>query len=99
MNIKEIIDKEKWNKTVIDNCRLTPFDWRHLHNLSLDKINKKVSARIAELEAQLPKVVTPRPSGDGSYYACDCDEDGVGGLYRTDAYCYKCGAKLNWEEA
>ena len=57
----------------------------------VDSLQKK----IAELEAQLPKVVTPHNAENAAWLAwwrCDC-----GDIVLFDAkYCQECGAKLDW---
>lgn len=61
------------------------------HNADMQALKDK---RIAELEAQVPKVVVPtehdRKRGT-AYCACEAM------IAEWDKYCNECGAQLNWE--
>jgi hypothetical protein len=92
MNIKEIIDKERWlGQRTLDGA----YDYQ-VHNESLHRIEAAVNEHIVKLEAQVPEVVIPKLEEDdfGADYFCDC---GVLLLYPQN-YCCHCGSKLNWEE-
>ena len=62
------------------------------HNADMQALKDK---RIAELEAQVPKVVVPtehdRKRGT-AYCACEAM------IAEWDKYCNECGAQLNWTE-
>ena len=65
--------------------------------------NEKLRLRIAELEAQVPKVVVPTPrlsawSYNSNYkydFNCSCGCN----IIKPFLYCPNCGAKLDWSEA
>lgn len=56
MNIKKIIDTERWGK---DDYGHEVGCWQDLHNFSLDRIQAAVDKRIAELESLLCLAIEP----------------------------------------
>lgn len=76
---------------------VAPEDWYKIEE-AFQRIEAAVDSRITELEAQVPKVVTPtlKRHTNGSYYLCPCGSV-LDGVRRFD-FCPDCGSKLSWEE-
>ena len=113
MNIKDIIDAERrrlrtharkgtqhhsWGEAALDRIEAA-VDKMENALVRYEADDVRYLQRIAELEAQVPKVVVPHMAcksfslGDRMY--CDCGE-----LLACDFNCCPhCGAKLNWSEA
>lgn len=83
--ISELIAEASNDAYIIDNL--------NFQKAEKDILISELRSSIGEIKAHVP-VLGGNPDF-ATEYVCPCGE--AEGIYRTDNYCYKCGAKLLWE--